>query len=126
VKEAMSLEKIVLEASGKVAAVIHVSKVYAPLNSARLLNMLPLHTRLFFYGNEIAYLTFRGALLVEKPSPNISKGDFFYWIQRRVLGIALKDITLTGRASIIGKVEESSLENLKKLRAGTPAVLRKA
>ncbi|MCD6368176.1 MAG: hypothetical protein J7L38_00075, partial [Thermoproteales archaeon] len=82
--------------------IVYLRSSKAPLNAARLLRMLPLHTRIYFtHDRKIAYFTLTKRLTLEKPSRKIPRGSLFYWVQRNVLAFSLEDTVVQGYACIV-------------------------
>lgn len=98
-------------------------KSLAPLTIKRLLMNSPYNTRCYFFGKKVVYFPIGLIAGEEKSTYELKKGDVFYWIVGKSLGIALDNIKFPQRVNLLGKVSEP-IEVLTKVKRGTEVKIK--
>jgi len=115
--------KITFEVEGGLVFEGILKKSLAPLTIKRLLANSPYSTRCYFFGGKVVYFPIGLTIGEEKSTYELRKGDIFYWITGKSLGIALDDIRFPQRVNLLGKISES-IEVLAKVKRGSGVLIK--
>lgn len=98
-------------------------KSLAPLTIKRLLTNSPYNTRCYFFRGKVIYFPIGLIAGEEKSTYNLKKGDIFYWITGKSLGIALDNVRFPQRVNLLGKLSEST-ESLTRIKRGVEVIIK--
>jgi len=115
--------KIIFEIGKKLVLNGILKKSLAPLTIKRLLMNTPYSTRCYFFGSKVVYLPINLTTGEEKSTYELKRGDIFYWITGKSIGVALDDIRFPQRVNLLGKLL-GPVEEWARVKRGTEVIIR--
>lgn len=104
--------------NGEVVARGFIRRSLAPITASKLLEHMPIESRLFFL-QDIAYILLDIRAPLENSVKELEEGSVFYWPLGKCLGISLKEQIFRYRVNPVGGIDEG-LDRVVKLKQGSP------